>query len=518
MNIYKKNYSLILFTVFAFALFSQNNNAVITPISSDSLYNDYDSTDKKSVQIIHADKLLFSTDKKGNSVRKLIGKVQLKQDSTQLFCDSAVLLKEKNTVEMFGHVRITDGDSIEATSKKLEYDGNEKKAKLIGKAKLTDSKMVLTSDILYYDRNTGIGYYLTDGKLENGETTLTSKKGYYHSRTSDAFFNENVHIEDPKYQLDSDTLMFNTNTKISKFYGNTSIYNDKSTIKCNNGTYDTQNQIATFGYGTVIYNKPQTLWADSLYYEKQQGYGKAMRSFTWYDEEMKIGMKGTDAEYFENRNEIIAINRPILNSKVEDDTLFLSGNTVIAKNNENKRFISYGKVRMYKKDLQAVCDSLYYSNNDSILSMFKNPILWNEESEMKSDSVYVSLGKGKVKEIFFSDKAFILTQSKGKLFDQIKGKWITAYFKDSKLEKMLVKKNAESLYFGKDDEENYLGGNKSTSAKMWIYTKKNKINKIVFLDKPEAVFTPMSQMSNSDIFLKDFKTNFEERPVSKDDL
>ena len=214
----------------------------------------------------------------------------------------------------------------------------------------------------------------------------------------------------------------------------------------------------------------------------------------------------------------IAINRPILNSKVEDDTLFLSGNTVIAKNNENKSFISFGKVRMYKKDLQAVCDSLYYSNNDSILSMFKNPILWNEESEMKSDSVYVSLGKGKIKEIFFSDKAFILTQSKGKLFDQIKGKWITAYFKDSKLEKMLVKKNAESLYFGKDDEENYLGGNKSTSAKMWIYTKKNKINKIVFLDKPEAVFTPMSQMSNSDIFLKDFKTNFEERPVSKDYL
>lgn len=519
MNIInKKIYFLILvFAIFIINIYSQSN-AIISPISSDSLYNDYDSTDKKSVQIIHADKLLFSTDKAGNSVRKLIGKVQLKQDSTELFCDSAILLKEKNTVEMFGHVRITDGDSIEATSKKLEYDGNEKKAKLIGEAKLTDSKMVLTSDVLYYDRNTGVGYYLTDGKLVNAETVLTSKKGYYHSRTSDAFFNKNVHIEDPQYKLDSDTLMFNTQTKVSKFYGNTSIFNNESTIKCNNGTYDTQNQIATFGYGTVIYNKPQTLWADSLYYEKQQGYGKAMRAFTWYDEEMKVGMTGTDAEYFENRNEIIAVNRPILNSKIEDDTLFLRGNTVIAKNNKDKSFVSYGKVRIYKKDLQAVCDSLYYSNNDSILSLFKNPILWNEESEMKSDSVFVSLEKGKIKEIFFTGKSFILTQSKGKLFDQIKGKWITAYFNDSKLEKMLVKKNAESLYFGKDDNENYMGGNKSTSAKMWIYTKNNKINKIVFLDKPEAVFTPMSKMSNTDIYLKDFNTNFEIKPLSKDDL
>lgn len=512
----KSQFFVIVFLLLNSAIFSQNDKVEVTPSSSNSF--EYDSTDTKSVHIIHADKLLFSKDKKGNSVRKLIGKVQLKQDSTHLYCDSAVLLKEQNTVEMFGNVRITDGDSIEAVSDKLNYDGNNKTAKLIGKAKLTDSRMILTSDVLYYDRNSGIGYYLNGGKLENGPTTLTSKKGYYHSKTSDAYFNENVHIEDPQYQLDSDTLMFNTKTKISIFYGNTSIYNDKSTINCNNGTYDTENQIATFGYGTVIYNKPQTLWADSLYYEKQLGYGRAMRSFTWYDEEMKVGMTGTDAEYFENRNKIIAINRPILNSIVEEDTLFLRGDTIIANNNENKSFISYGEVKIFKKDLQAVCDSLYYSNNDSILSLFKNPILWNDESEMKADSIFVTMGKGELKEIFFVDKAFILTQSKGKLFDQIKGKWITAYFKDSNLEKMLVKKNAESLYFGKDDGENYLGGNKSSSAKMWIYTKNKTVNKIVFLEKPEAVFTPLGKMSNADLYLRDFKTHFELKPLSKEDL
>lgn len=508
---------LFIFFVFNQTIFSQSN-FVVSPISSDSLHNDIDTADKKSVHIIHADKLKFKTDKKGNSVRTLVGKVQLRQDSTLLFCDSAILLKEKNTVEMFGNVKITDGDSIVATSNNLEYDGNKKTAKLIGNAKLTDTKMILTSDVLYYDRNTGIGYYLTSGKLLNDETVLTSNKAYYHSRTSEAFFNDNVHIEDPQYRLDSDTLMFNTETKVSKFFGNTSIYNEESTIKCNNGTYDTQNQIATFGYGTVILNKPQTLWADSLYYENLNGYGKAMRSFTWYDEEMKVGMTGTDAEYFEKNKKIKSINRPILNSIVDQDTLFLRGDTVIAVNNENKSFVSNGNVRIFKNDLQAVCDSLYYSDNDSILSLFKNPILWNEESEMKADSIFVIIGKGKIKEIFFVDKAFILTQSKGKLFDQIKGKWIRAFFKYSKLEKMLVKKNAESIYFGKDDDENYMGGNKSKSSKMWIYTKDNKVKKIVFLDKPEAVFTPLSQMSDSDLFLEDFEINFEKRPLSKNDL
>ena len=63
-----------------------------------------------------------------------------------------------------------------------------------------------------------------------------------------------------------------------------------------------------------------------------------------------------------------------------------------------------------------------------------------------------------------------------------------------------------------------MGGNQSKSAKMWIYTSKNKIKKIVFLENPEAVFTPLSQMSKTDIYLKGFETNFELKPSSKYDL
>lgn len=513
----KSKIALLLFVLIQFSVSAQKDNFSVSKVSADES-EDTMSVNKKDVQIIHADKLQFYTDADGKPVRKLVGNVQLQQDSTLLYCDSAFLHKEENSVKMFGHVKITDGDSIEATSNTLDYDGNNKKAKLIGDAVLTDSKMVLSSDILYYDKNTGIGYYLEDGTLLNGETMLTSKKGYYHSATSEAYFSDSVHIEDPQYQLDSDTLMFNTSTKVTYFYGNTTIYNEESTINCKNGTYDTKRQIATFGINTTILNEPQTLLADSLYYEKENGYGKVMKAFTWTDSEMNVGLEGTDAEYFENKNEIIAYNRPLLNSIIEEDTMFLRGDTIIARNDTVKSFTAYKKVRVFKKDLQAVCDSLFYNNSDSVLKMFQNPIMWNEGSEMKGDSVFAFIKSGKIDQIEFINNSFILSQSKGRLFDQIKGKSITAYFKDSKLERMLVVKNAESLYFGKDEEENYMGGNQSKSAKMWIYTGDNKIKKIVFLEKPEAVFTPLSQMSKKDIYLKGFKTNFELKPFSKDDL
>lgn len=478
-----------------------------------------DTTSKKEVEIIHADKLQFYTDTEGNPIRKMVGNVQLKQDSTFMYCDSAFLKKEKNTVDMFGNVKITDGDSITATSNQLNYDGNTKKAKLIGNAKLTDTEMEIKSETLYYDRAEAKGYYLDGGTLIDDATVLTSQIAYYYTNTAEAFFNKKVHIEDPKYSLDSDTLLFNTKTKMATFYGNTSIYNEESTIFCNNGTYDTKQQIASFGIGTKIVNEPQTLWADSLYYERDNGYGKAMRFYNWYDSEMKVSMIGTDAEYFEKERKIFSINRPMLTSEIDEDTLFLKGDTIIAINEaNNKRFLAYDDVRMFKSDLQAVSDSLYYAQNDSMLKMFKKPILWNEASEMKSDTVLVQIANSKVDKIFFIDKAFILTQSKGRLFDQIKGKKITGFFKDSKMDRMLVERNAESLYFGKNDAEEYIGGNQSKSAKMWIYVNDSKIKKIVFLDKPEATFTPITKMSPASFFLKDFRANFERRPLSKNDL
>lgn len=477
-----------------------------------------ENTSSKEVQIIHADKLQFYSDETGNPIRKMVGNVQLKQDSIFLNCDSAFLLMEKNIVDMYGHVKITDGINVTATSNKLNYDGNTKQAKLSGKAILTDPQMSLYSETIYYDRNTHIGYYLSNGKIISGETVLKSKKAYYNTQTADAFFNENVVITDPSFNLDSDTLQYNTSTKITTFYGNTKIYNDESTIFCNNGSYQTSIQIATFGKNTTIVNNPQTLYADSLYYEKNNGYGKALKYFDWQDSEMEVSMQGTQAEYFEENKRIVAVERPLLKAKIEEDTLFLKGDTIIAVNDETKQFQAFKNAKIFKTDLQAIADSIYYSKTDSTLRLFQNPILWNEESEMKGDTILVFLNNGKIDKIHFVENAFIASQSAGKLFDQVKGKWITAYFVESKMEKMLVNKNAESLYFGKDDDENYIGGNQSNADKMWIYVKDKKIYKITFLDKPQATFTPLSQMTEAMLYLKNFVLHFEKKPKSVNDL
>jgi lipopolysaccharide export system protein LptA len=82
---------------------------------------------QKKVKLEHADQLEFL---KKEGYQKLKGNVIFTQNETTIYCDSAYLYKEKNSVEAFGKVKIIEGDSVTVTSRKLEYDGNTKQATL----------------------------------------------------------------------------------------------------------------------------------------------------------------------------------------------------------------------------------------------------------------------------------------------------------------------------------------------------------------------------------------------------
>jgi lipopolysaccharide transport protein LptA len=483
--------------------------------------NPKDTTKFKEVEILHADKLEFNTLPDGAQIRKLVGNVSLKHDSTLMYCDSAYIYKVTNTVDAWGHIHIQENDSIHAYSDTLKYDGNLKKAVLIGKARIEDGSKTLYSKVLVYDLKNKKGYYNQNGRLEMDSTVLISTKGLYNTDTKVAEFRYNVVITDPDYHLISDTLHYLTNTKTAKFYGPTTIYNDSSTIDCVIGSYDTENEIATFGKGTVIHNDPQQLYADSLYYERFRGYGEAFYYFSWIDTEIEAGMEGTSAEYFENNQEIIAYNRPLLKVKQEEDTLFLKGDIIHTKENEingEKEFWSFKNVRIYKTDLQGIADSLFYSFGDTMMRLYYDPLLWNEGNQMEGDTILIQLANDEIDQIQFVENAFVIMQSQGKLFDQIKGKIITGFFVKGEMQRMLSDKNAESLYFGKNDDGAYIGGNYAQSDQIMVHMEDEEVSRITFIKKPEALFTPISQMLDADLYLRGYTWQTALRPVSKADL
>ena len=83
---------------------------------------------------------------------------------------------------------------------------------------------------------------------------------------------------------------------------------------------------------------------------------------------------------------------------------------------------------------------------------------------------------------------------------------------------MDVKGNGESLYYGKDDKNKYIGNNKALSTDITLYFHDKKISRIVFIQKPEAVFTPLKMLTPEQFQLKDFKWQIDRKPKSREDL
>jgi hypothetical protein len=75
--------------------------------------------------------------------------------------------------------------------------------------------------------------------------------------------------------------------------------------------------------------------------------------------------------------------------------------------------------------------------------------------------------------------------------------------------------NAETVYYIREDNNDLIGINSSISSDMVILVNNNKINQIIYLNKPDAVLYPEEQFPNDKKFLKDFKWIEDQRPMDK---
>lgn len=475
--------------------------------------------ENKEVEILNADLLKF-TEIDGKKFTKLIGNVQLKQDEVFMFCDSALLDKDSNTLVAWNHIHIQQ-DSTHAYSTFLTYNGNTKLATLTNGVRLTDNKASIYTEELFYNSKEKMAYYVVGGKVLREKSVIRSRMAYYYSNTGDVYFNKNVDIKDPDYKLTSDTLKYNLNTDFTTFYGNTIIYNQDSRIECDNGWFDTKQDVASFGLNTTIYNGQQVLNSDSLYYDRKSKFGKAMNRFVWIDSSMAFELHGKRGDYYELGKRIYAFDHAFAIYKMDNDSLFLRGDTLFSKEHSetdtSKDFSAFHHVRFYMRNMQGVCDSFFYSTADSLFRFYYNPVLWADSTQMTGDSIHLRIKNKKADFLTLFDKAIIISPET-KYYNQIQGKNIFGYFKENELEKMFVDANAESIYYGKDDKGKYIGMNKATCIKMWMYFKEKKVNKVVFIEKPDAVFTPLKMITEEDKYLKLFSWQIERKPKSREDI
>ncbi|WP_316801768.1 OstA-like protein [Pedobacter nototheniae] len=179
---------------------------------------------------------------------------------------------------------------------------------------------------------------------------------------------------------------------------------------------------------------------------------------------------------------------------------------------------AYHGVKIYKSNIQAKTDSLFYTSGDSTLRCFINPIIWSQGSQQIGDTIYVQFKKNKLNNLQAFRNAFLVNTPADSLrFNQIKGRSMTGFFNDGKLKNLYVDGNAESIYYTQDDSTKvYKEMNQTVSSRIKFVFKDNDIEDIIYIKSIEGALNPENTVKKDNV-LKGFSWKPTERPKSKKD-
>jgi lipopolysaccharide export system protein LptA len=473
----------------------------------------------KQIEIIHANSIEFDS-RTNNAAKKLMGDVQFKHEDAIMYCDSAYFYSEKNMIDAFGNVNIHQGDTLHLYGDLLTYFGNTRIAQVRKKVKLIDKEIVLTTEYLDFKIAEDFGYFINGGKIVNKDNTLTSNTGYYYAKQKLFHYRGNVVIINPEYVIKSDTLKYNTVSRTAFFFGPTTITSKENFIYCENGWYNTATNISQFNRNAYLKSNNQMVKGDSLYYERNTGIGRAFRNISLSDSAQQVTITGNYAQYREKPQYSMITDSAVFMQYSDKDTMFVHADTLksIADSmNKEKTVRAYFHVKLFKSDLQGKCDSLTYTTMDSTIRMFIKPVLWSNENQMTSEYIELHLANKKPHTINFYNNSFIISKDDTGKFSQIKGRKMIGYFKKDSLYKIAVNGNGQTVYYVKD-KDSIVGVNKAESSDLVIYRANKKIQKIVFLTKPDATLYPLEKAPAAELILRDFRWYTLSRPASKTDI
>ncbi len=483
-----------------------------------------DTTDERYVYLLHADETRFNQ-LINPDAQILVGDVVFRHDSMYMYCDSALFYEASNSLDAYGNVRMNQGDTLFLYGDRLHYSGDEMLAKVRDNVVMIDKAMTLTTDSLNYDRTINLGYYFNWGTVEDTLNVLTSEWGEYDTQTNDAVFNYEVTLTHPNFVLTSDTLRYNTKTQVATIVGPSNINSNRNHIYSTLGRYNTATEQAFLLNRSVLTNDDKRLVGDSIYYDRNRGYGEAFKHVEMDDFAGKTRLTGDYTYYNELTDSAYATQRAIAIDYSQGDSMFIHGDTLrllsrYPDTDSVYRIVqAYRKVRIYREDVQAVCDSLVFNSLDSCMTMYFDPVVWNGPQQVLGEVIRVYLNDSTVEWAHVENQALIVEQVDTNKFNQIGGRDIKAYFVNGNIDRSDITGNVMVVYYYTEEGDSVAFGMNTTECSyLTAYMKDRQVDRLYIKEQSNGVFYPINQIPPNKDKLKNFAWLNKLRPLSKYDI
>ena len=464
--------------------------------------------------------------------------VHIVHEGVIMFCDKAIFYSDDDFVEAYGNVKMIQGDTINMSSEYGEYSGKSKLAFASGKVILREPSSTLTTDTLYFDRIKQEAFYKSGGKVvRDSSGTITSKIGRYYAKKEKYQFVNKVKLVNPDYVIDTDRLDFYSTSGHAYMYGPTTIVGEASKIYCERGFYDTENDTGYFLRNSRIDYDNRIVVGDSMYFDRNKNFASATNNITVTDTINKSIIKGHYAEVFRDKDSVFITKRALAITVQDRDSLYIHSDTLMVTGKPEHRITrGYYNVKMYKSDMSGKADSVHvdqktgltklinisrYGSSDAF-SVLRKPILWNLEKQMTGDTIHILSNPEteKLDTLKVFNNAFLITKDTLEAgYNQISGKTLTGLFNNkNELHQADIVKNAQSIYFIRDDKNELIGIDKAKSASIRILIENQAIDQIIRFKQAECTTYPESQLLDKERILRGFDWREDERPTSVEDL
>ncbi len=178
--------------------------------------------------------------------------------------------------------------------------------------------------------------------------------------------------------------------------------------------------------------------------------------------------------------------------------------------------IAYHKVKVFKRDLQVLCDSLIYTGIDSIARLYKEPVIWNDiKNQFLADSIQLVIKDKAIKKANLLSNAFVSSKETEIYFNQVKSPEMIAYFQESKLSRFDAMGGVNVRMCLTNDDKVITTLNKKESKLMSARLKKGNIEKIYYLEDLKQDVLPIYDLNDDDLKLKNFVWRGDERPETR---
>lgn len=167
--------------------------------------------------------------------------------------------------------------------------------------------------------------------------------------------------------------------------------------------------------------------------------------------------------------------------------------------------VAYHRGRFFKQDMQGVADSLVFVEKDSLLYLFRKPIVWSGERQVTGNRIDVHFNDSTADWAYLPESGLISELVDEDFYNQISGKEIKAYFEGEGLRKLEVSGNVQTIFLPQESDSTFNRMVNAESSYLELYLKDNKMDMLKMWPEVSGTVTPLFQVKSTQKYLQNFK-------------